>query len=222
MFRWLAPILITATIGLATAAAPPAPPRLVPFDEAAKDASFVKFRDELKAIIARKDASALFRHLTSDVNLSFGGDYGGPAFRKMWKPYDKDTKVWAALSLIVNNGGKFVLPNAFAAPYVYSTIPEDYDAFETLVVTNKDAVMRVAPRPNAKIVRKLDYDILTIVQTASHPQHEAGPNDWSEVKDARGVKGFVPDRDLRSPIDYRIIFENRKGKWRIQTFIAGD
>lgn len=196
--------------------------RLKRWDEGPQDASFLKFRNNLKDIIARKDASALFKVLASDIKIDFGGFGGGPEFHKMWKPYDKDSKVWAALSLVVEGGGNFDAPVQFSAPYVSSAFPSDLDEFEHLVVTADGAVMRAAPKPDAAIVRKLDLDILTIVKSASKPQHEAGPNDWSEVKDAKGAQGFVLDRDVRSPLDYRIQFVKQKGRWVIASFVAGD
>lgn len=220
--RWFCIVIVALSAVAARAAEPVPPTRLFPVDEAARDPSFVAFRDELKAVIARKDAAKLFTYLASDIKLDFGGGYGGPEFHKRWKPFDKDTKVWKALSLVVDNGGKFPVSGGFAAPYVFAAFPEGLDAFEVLIATNKDAVMRTAPRPDAAIVRKLDHDILTIVKSAHRLQHEAGPTDWSEVKDANGKHGFVLDQDLRSPIDYRAIFERRDGKWVMQTFIAGD
>ncbi len=199
-----------------------APLRLAPVDEAAKDPSFAQFRKELKDVIGRKDAAKLFHYLASDIHLSFGGDYGGPEFHKIWKPFDKDTKVWAVLSLIVDNGGKFIAPGGFAAPYAYAAFPEDLDSFEHVVVTNQQAVLREKPNTNARPIRKLDYDILEVVNSSGKMQHEAGPNDWDEVKTATGQRGFVPSADVRSPVEYRAIFEKRKGKWVIQTLIAGD
>jgi hypothetical protein len=203
-------------------AAPPT--RLLPVDEAARDPSFVKFRNELKDVIARKDAAALFRFLASDVRLSFGDTYGGPEFHKMWDPFKKDTKVWAALSLIVDNGGKFANPNAFAAPYTYAALTDedDVDSYTAVIVTNPNAVLRRAPNANAPVIRKLDHDILERLDTPGKAQHEAGPNDWDKVKDADGREGFVLSADVRSPIDYRIIFERRKGRWLIGVFLAGD
>lgn len=219
----------------AEAAPPPAPTRLAPVDEAGNDPSFVQFRNELKAIIARKDAAKLFHYLASDVRVSFGGgsgDYGGPEFHKMWKPFDKDTKVWKALSLVIDNGGKSPAPGAFVAPWVYATFSEDLDAFTHVVVTNPQAVLRAHPNANAPVIRKLDYDVLTVVGTAQDdlvlggklppPQHECHSRMWILVKDAKGVGGCVPACDVRSPVDYRAIFEKRKGKWVIQTFLAGD
>jgi hypothetical protein len=195
--------------------------RLKFWDDGPKDASFIKFRNELKATIARKDASALFAILSFDIKIDFGSYGGGPEFHKMWKPYDKDSKVWAALSLVVEQGGNFDHPIRFSAPYVYSAFPSDVDGMDKVVVTNEAAVLRAQPKADAAIVRKLDRDILTIVNGAK-AQHEAGPDDWTEVKDAKGNKGFVLARDVRSPIDYRAYFEKHKGKWQMTVFVAGD
>lgn len=222
MVRWLSIAVFSLVSAIALQAAEPTPTRLAPIDEAAKDASFVQFRNELKDVITRKDAAKLFHYLASDIRLSFGGDAGGPAFHKMWKPFDKDTKVWKALSLVVDNGGKFVVPGGFAAPYVYAAFPEDLDGFTYVAVTNAQAVLRDAPNANARVLRKLDYDILEVVKSSGKMQHEAGPNDWDEVKHASGQRGFVLSSDVRSPVEYRAIFEKRKGTWVIQTFIAGD
>jgi len=195
--------------------------RLKFWDDGPQDASFVKFRNELKATIARKDAAALFAVLASDIKIDFGGFGGGPEFQKMWKPYDKNSPVWAALSLVVEQGGNFDSPVRFSAPYVYSAFPSDIDGLDHLVVTNEAAVLRAQPKPDAPIIRKLDRDILTWISGAK-AQHEAGPDDWTQVKDAKGNDGFVLARDVRSPIDYRAFFEKRKGKWQMTMFLAGD
>jgi hypothetical protein len=225
--RWLAMALVATAAFIATAADPRAagsapPARLLPVDEAARDPSFVKFRDELKAVIARKDAAALFTYIAPDIKIDFGGGHGALEFHKRWKPFNKDTKLWKALSLVVDNGGGFTSPDLFEAPYVSAAFPENVDVFEALVVTGRNVHLRAAPNRNAAILRRLDNDVLTIVKSASHPQHEAGPNDWSEVKDAGGNRGFVHDANLRSPIDYRATFQKRNGAWLMHSFLAGD
>jgi hypothetical protein len=221
--RWLVVVSIAFLIGAPTfAGADELTERLKRWDEAAQDASFLKFRNKLKDIVARKDAAALFTVLASDVKLGFDGSYGGPEFHKKWNPFDKASLVWPCLSLIVDGGGNFDAPVQFSAPYVSSAFPSDLDPFEHLVVTAEEAVMRAAPKADAAVVRKLDHDILTVVKTASRPQHEAGPDDWSEVKDAKGAHGFVLDREVRSPLDYRILFVKQKGRWVIASFLAGD
>ena len=59
--------------------------------------------------------------------------------------------------------------------------------------------------------------------TASDSQD--GPKDqprWTEVTAADGTKGFVKSDQLRSPVDYRAVFQPRKTGWKMTAFIAGD
>src|SRR6185295_8790595 len=192
------------------------------FDDCPQDASFLKFRNGLKAIIVRKDAKALMKIVAPNIKNSFGGDDGAVKFRKGWKPEDPKSEIWPALSLVIEMGGNFDSKTAFSAPYVFSAFPSDVDGFTTVVVTKEGAVMRAKPKPDAAIVRRLDHDILTFIGDAPKPQHEAGPDEWIEVKDAKGKQGFVPARDVRSPIDYRAYFEKKKGRWIMTSFLAGD
>jgi hypothetical protein len=197
--------------------------RVRPFDEGPTNASFLKFRNELKSIIERKDAAALMKIVAPDIKNGFGGEDGVAKFRKGWKPEDPKSLVWRALSLVVDNGGNFDSKTQFSAPYAFSAFPSDVDGFTTVVVTAEGAVMRDHPTPDAKTVRTLDHDILTVVSTAPRKlQHESTEADWLEVKDAKGKQGFVRALDVRSPIDYRASFEKKRGKWLLTSFLAGD
>src|SRR4051812_23299482 len=81
--------------------------RVRPFDEGPQDASFLKFRNDLKAIIARTDAPALMKIVAPNIKNGFGGDDGAVKFRKSWKPEDPKSPAWRALSLVVEQGGNF-------------------------------------------------------------------------------------------------------------------
>ncbi len=196
--------------------------RLAPMDEGPRDASFLNFRNDFKAIIASKDAVALMKIVMPNIKNSFGGDDGAANFKKMWKPADPKSDIWPVLKHVVDMGGNFDSKTIFSAPYVFSAFPSDVDGFETVAVTTPKAVMRIKPNAGAAIVRQLDYDILTLTAGAKKLQHEAGPDDWLEVSDAAGIRGFVLQRDIRSPIDFRAGFEKRKGRWRMTDLVAGD
>ncbi len=196
--------------------------RLNPMDEGPRDASFLKFRGEFKTIIARKDAPALMKIVMPNIQNSFGGDNGAANFKKMWKPQEAKSDVWPVLKLVLDMGGNFDSKTEFSAPYVFSAFPNDVDSFESVVVTSPDAVMRDKPKADATIVRKLDHDILALVTGAKKLQHEAGSDDWLEVKDAAGKHGFVLQRDVRSPIDFRAGFKKIKGRWRMVDLVVGD
>jgi hypothetical protein len=196
--------------------------RLAPMDEGPRDTSFLKFRNDFKAIVARKDANALMKIVTPNIQNSFGGDNGAANFKKMWKPAAANSDVWPVLKLVLDMGGNFDSKTEFSAPYVFSAFPGDIDGFEAVVVTAPDAIMRAKPKTDAATVRKLDHDILTLVGSAKKLQHEAGPNDWLEVKDAAGKHGFVVQRDVRSPIDFRAGFKKIKARWRMVDLVVGD
>ena len=197
--------------------------RVRPFDDGPQDASFVKFRDGLKAIIARKDAAALMKIVDAKIQNGFGGEDGSAKFRKGWKPEAPDSQIWHALSLVIEMGGNFDNKTTFSAPWSFSAFPSDVDGFTTVVVTADGAVMREKPKPDAAVVRTLDHDILTFAGEAPGKlQHEATEADWIEVNDAKGKRGFVRQLDVRSPIDYRAVFEKKRGKWLMTAFLAGD
>jgi len=231
MIRLFVALAFVLVASVSTAPADALTKRLEFTDEGPKDTSFLKFRNALKAIIARKDARALLAVLSTDITIDFGGFGGRREFAERWKPSEKDSQVWAVLSLVVEQGGKFDGKTRFSAPYVFSAFPSDVDPTDNVVVINDGALMRVKPSVDAKRVRKLDRDILTIVNLVNGDsimrgsylaQHEAGDHVWYEVRDARGARGFVQAKDVRSPIDYRARFEKRKGKWLMTMFIAGD
>jgi hypothetical protein len=221
MIKTLAAIFLLLLAPLAIAAA--IDERVRPFDEASQDASFLKFRNDLKAIIARKDAAALMKIVDAKIQNGFGGEDGAAKFRSGWKVGDPKSEVWRALSLVIELGGNFDNKTTFSAPYSFSAFPSDGDGFTTVVVTADGAVMREKPKADAPVARTLDHDILTFAaQPPGKMQHEATENDWIEVKDAKGKRGFVRQLDVRSPIDYRAYFEKKRGKWLMTAFLAGD
>ena len=217
--RWLGAVVL---VFLFSAQAAEPVRRLQPADEGTRNESFAKFRENLKRVIVRKDARSLMRIVAVDIQNSFGGDNGAANFRKMWKPQQTKSDVWKVLALVLDMGGTFDKKGAFEAPYVFSTFPADLDGFESVVVTKKGAVMRSEPKSDASVVRELDYDILTLTKGSKKLQHEASPDDWVEVKDAAGKVGFVLQREVRSPIDFRAAFVKRKGSWRMTDLVVGD
>jgi hypothetical protein len=221
MIRLFAVLVFGAALALSAQAADKVL-RLAPMDEGPRDASFAKFRTDFKAIVARKDAGALMKIVTPNIQNSFGGDNGAANFKKMWKPANAKSDVWPVLKLVLDMGGNFDSKTEFSAPYVFSAFPGDIDGFEAVVVTADNAALRDKPKADAAVVRTLDHDILTLKSGAKKLQHEAGPDDWLEVTDAAGKHGFVRQRDVRSPIDFRAGFKKIKGRWRMVDLVVGD
>jgi len=213
-----------SVVALAVSAAPASEPvdHLKPGDEAAQDPSFVAFRATLQAIVEHKNVKALRASLAKDILNNFGGGKGVDAFNSAWKPDDPHSAIWASLAGVLKLGGSFDSKKVFSAPYVYAAWPNDLDSFNYVAVTTADAVLRKAADAKSDVVRKLDHDVLEVIQSESMPQHEAGPDNWDEVKDRKGNHGFILVKDVRSPLDFRATFEKRDGKWVIASFVSGE
>jgi hypothetical protein len=195
---------------------------LKPWDEGTQDPSFAAFRKKLQAIVARKDYSGLKKCLARDVLNNFGGGKGIEAFESAWKPKDSHSAVWPAMAGVLQLGGYFDDKTTFSAPYVYAAWPDDLDSFNFVAVTNPQAVIRKTADAKAPVVKKLDHDLLEVIQSQGMPQHEASADDWEEVKDRKGNRGFIQVRDVRSPLDFRATFQKRNGKWVVASFVSGE
>lgn len=201
---------------------PPTPVQIKPADEAPQDPAFAAYRKKLLDAIARKDVNAVTKLMDPRIKLDFGGGEGIATFRKNWNVTSPDTQVWKALGIVVGNGGHFNSRTEFVAPYVFSAWPDDFDAFENVAITDPKAELLDGPHESRRTIRKLGFEIVEVLNGAGKPQHEAGEDDWSEVKTQDGARGFVKARQYRSPIDYRAVFEKKRGRWRMTVFIAGD
>lgn len=213
---------ITETISTeTTATVPPAPsvtgPKLRPVDEATSDPSLVTFRNELLAAVRRRDADAVVALADPKIRTSFGDDGGAAAFkRNLAQP-----GTWEDFEMLLTQGGKFVgegPSRSFWAPYAFSALPDDQDAFMALVITEENVPLLESADKNARAIATLSYDI---VQRTGDIGRDIG--DWHNVKTADGHSGWVEARFVRSPVGYRAGFlKNKDGKWQVNALVAGD
>lgn len=193
--------------------------QLLPVDQATLRPEFFSFRARLQTAIARRDHEAVLAIVDPMIKNSFGGDDGIEEFRKGWRPEAADSTLWSELGEVLALGGTFDLPRTtFTAPYVFSRWPGDYDAFEHVAVISAEVRVRSAPRADAPPLTSLSF---AIVPTAPSDLH-VGADVFTAVRLDGGRVGYVASAFVRSPIDYRAIFELKEGGWRLVSFLAGD
>jgi hypothetical protein len=206
-------------IGGAAAAGAERNSQLLPIDQATLRPDFFSFRARLQTAIARRDHDALLAIVDPMIKNSFGGDDGIEEFRKGWRPEAADSTLWSELGEVLALGGTFDQPRTtFTAPYVFSRWPGDYDAFEHVAIISADVRVRAAPRIDAPPLTALSF---TIVPTAPSDLH-VGAEIFTAIRLSGGRVGYVSTPFVRSPIDYRAIFELRADGWRMVSFLAGD
>ena len=197
---------------------------LKPVDEAAEDASFLAFRNKLIAAVEKRDSRFIMSIVDPKIQNGFGGRDGIANFRRDWKLDRHDSAFWPTFGWVIGNGGSFTgegnkRTNSFAAPYIYSKWPGDLDAFEYFAITGTEVNLRKAPGTDSEIVGKLSYNIVKI-------ESDLGPDgkvpEWRRVTTPGGQTGYVHRDYVRSSVDYRAGFEQKRGRRVMAFFLAGD
>ena len=196
--------------------------KLLPVDEGVRDPSFKAFRDGLLEALRRRDKKFVLSILDPKIRLSFGDDSGVEDFKKYWKIESANSELWDELSTVLSLGGTFDTSGGqrlFCAPYTYSRFPEDLDAFEYAPITGKDVRVRARPGASSRVVATLSYSIVRAEFSGTDGGRSSG---WVKIVTPDGKPGYVSDKYIRSPVDYRACFRKARGKWLMTLFVAGD
>jgi hypothetical protein len=101
------------------------------------------------------------------------------------------------------------------APYVFATWPGTLDSFECAAVIGDRVRVRATAAPDSNVVAAVSYEIVQVLP-------EQRDSAMTRVRLASGVTGFIASAFVRSPVDYRAIFQKTGGQWRLRAFVAGD
>ena len=207
--------------------------KLYPVDEAAKDASFKRFRDRLIVALNKHDRKFLLSILHPKIQNSFGGNGGIKEFIADWKLNSPNSKVWTDLLTVLSLGGSFDTEDRqkiFIAPYVTSRwdsiqnkLPTGADAFSYSAIIAARVPLYSRPDASRSAIVFLSYDVVEVDY-----EHSVGKDAerkellWVKIKTLKGQEGYVPRDKIRSAVDQRAYFKKVRGKWMMYIFIAGD
>jgi hypothetical protein len=192
--------------------------KLYPVDEAYRDPSFFVFRARLLEAIQQRDAPFVISILSPNIKNSFGGNDGIAEFQRYWKPERSDSKFWKTMIGVLALGGSFNGDTTFMAPYTYSKFPDEFDAFEHGVIVGENVRVRKEPKLDSQVITTLSFDIVKVTDW----QNDGNKQAWVSVSLAGDAKGYIAKDYIRSPVDYRAIFEKKDGKWQLTAFVSGD
>ena len=195
-----------------------APVSLPPVEQCRGDAEFTRVRQQVQKAVAARDLKGLMSLMSEDVRVTFGGLSGPERFSDFWTASDQDQDLlWSELSSALRFGcaqavdGEGKPYRAIPAMFVTG---DGLDGFSTWA-SLPGAVLRA--KPDAKGEVKMRLPAWTVL---SEVEHDGGS--WVEVRTPKGRSGYVSTDEVRSLLDYRLIFGRREGQWRITAFIAGD
>ena len=188
--------------------------QLLPVSKNYNDTSLTKFLNKLEDAIDKKDIVFIDSILDEEVHLSFGGFFGKYGFYKLWKPKENDTKFWEEIKSCIELGG-ILEDNTYRAPYTFVNWPDEFDAFEYLTVIDKNVEVKESDIDSSKTLKTISYEIVKYI-------YEENNSLYTKVETQDGLIGYIKNQKVRSPIDYRAIFEKKNNDWKMVVFIAGD
>ena len=195
-----------------------APVSLPPIEQCRGDAEFSRIRQQVQKAVDKRDLQGLISLMSEDVRVTFGGQSGPERFSDFWTASDQDRDLlWAKLASALRLGcaqavdGEGKPYRAIPAMFVTG---DGLDGFSTWA-SLPGAVLRA--KPDEKAAARMRLPSWTVL---SEVEHDGGS--WIEVRTPKGRSGYVSTEEVRSLLDYRLVFGRRDGQWRITAFIAGD
>ena len=217
--RWMLAIAGALVLALPVHAAPAKianpPGRYAPRDECGRVPGAAAFRAQLARAVARRDAAGLAAMAAPQVQLDFGGGSGRALLRQRLAGRE-GAELWRALDRMLPLGCAFHR-GSLILPWFFNQDLGDLDPFSVMLVTGANVPLLASANSRARVLGTLNWQLVEQPGNAVE-----GARFVRVVVVGTGRRGYVEASRLRSPVDYRLIAERRRGGWQIATFIAGD
>lgn len=198
--------------------------RLEPTDEGAKDASWSTFRNRVLEAIAKRDRNFIAGMLHPSVRSGLDNARGSAAFRKNWDLDSDASPFWQELSSALQLGSAWTKPDTgsaeLCAPYVAVKWPQDVDAFRGGAVVAREALVKASPSADSATLATLSYSLVEVADWEVADQAPDVRQKWVKIK-FRDAEGYLPEEQLRSPIEHAACFVRGDGRWRMIGFGPG-
>ncbi len=196
-------------------------PRLPPVDEAAKDASWQSFKKRLLVAIEKRDRPFVLSILDRDVRNQDARTRGIPTFRKQWELDTPDSPLWSELAAVLQLGGAYLArekgPKEFCAPYLLAKWPFAIEPTNHGAIVAREAIVQTEPSTSAASLGTLSYDIVRVTDWEVDDKAAGAKQKWVRIR-FQGGDGFVPEEQIRSPIEQAACFVRGPNGWRMTGF----
>src|SRR6185436_1767609 len=197
---------------------------LEPVDEGAKDPSWVSFKNRLLNAVAKRDRKFVAGILHANVRSGLQGGRGVAEFRKQWDLDSEASPLWQELGSALFLGSAWSKrekgPAELCSPYVAVRWPQDVDAYDGGAIIAKEALVKSAPSADASTVGTLSYNLVVVVDWEVDDRSPDIRQKWVKIKIPYG-EAYVPEEQVRSPIEHTACFVKAEGGWRLIGFGPG-
>ena len=198
--------------------------RLPPADEATADITWMRFKARLLNALAKRDQNALMSSV--DTRIRNTSDKNGVAeFRRLWKPQFADSALWSELPRLLFLGGAYIKrekgPREFCAPYIYYLWPDDASGAVDAAIIARETLLKAQASSAAETLQTLSYDLVQALDWEIADENPDSKQKWVKVQAKSGV-GYVPEEQIRSPLEHRACFSKGANGWRMTSFELGE
>ena len=197
---------------------------LQPVDEAARDPSWVSFRNQLLNAVDARDRKYVMGILAPDVRTSLAAPRGPVEFSKQWDVDDKSSPLWRALRSALFLGSAYLQREKGArelcAPYLLAKWPKDLDPFRNGAIVAREVLVKADPSSDSATLQILRYEIVTVVDWEIPDKAAGVPQRWVKVS-VRNGEGYVPEEQIRSPVEHAACFVKTGAGWRMTGLAPG-
>ena len=198
--------------------------KLPPVDEAAGDATWVRFKARLLDALAKRDQKFVISVVDGKIRNTSEKD-GIAEFRRLWEPHSAASPLWVELPKILFLGGAFVkrakATAEFCAPYVHYKWPDNAPADASGAVIAKEALMKTKPSATTETLLTLSYDLVKVLDWEIADEDKTSGQKWVQIQTRAGA-GYVPEEQIRSPLEYRACFVKSGAGWRMTALEVGE
>jgi len=190
-------------------------------DEAGKDASWNGFRKRLLGALEKRDRKFVLSVLSSNVRNGSDSPRGIAEFRKQWHLDDNDSPFWQELSSALSLGSAWLAREKqrreLCAPYVLGKWPDDVDFTQNGVIVAREALVKSAPSSDAETLATLSYHIVPVPDWEVDDRDSGSKQKWVRIR-VNEQDGYVPEEQIRSPIEHAACFARTENGWRLTVF----
>lgn len=192
--------------------------KLPPVDEAAADMSWIRFKNRLLEALGKKDKKFILSVLDKNIRNSFDGPRGIAEFTKLWDIDADDSALWRELRAALFLGGAYIKRGKglteFCAPYVLAKWPDKLDPHIHGAIIARDVLVKSAPSPASATLQTLAHDIVAVTDWDVADETADAKQRWVKIKIREGA-GYVPEEQIRSPIEHTACFVKGPNGWRM-------
>lgn len=194
--------------------------KLPPVDEAAGDATWQRFKKQLQGAIDKRDKQFVLSILDKNVRNQDERTRGIANFRKQWELDTDDSPLWRELAAALQLGSAYIKRDKrreLCVPYLLGRWPDDTHPVEHGVVISRDAQVQSEPSTASASLGTLSYDIVFVNDWEIDDKAASSKQKWVKIR-YKNRDGYVPEEQVRSPIEHAACFVKGGNGWRMTGF----